>query len=187
MQNEWPKAAEDVLRYREMTQSVGHKPKAPIILTNVACAPTREEAREWALKYLSEKWDSIDNHYHFSDGHLSGVKGYESYGKLAKTYTKMKDPSFRAKATDFYVSIQVCGTPDDCIQQIGELRRLTGMDHLVTEFSFGSMPHHLAELNMRLFADKVMPVLQRDAAFQGEVDITGSISGQDADRLFAPA
>ena len=36
-----------------------------------------------------------------------------------------------------------------------------------TEFSYGSMPHHLAERNMRLFADKVMPVLQRDAAFQG--------------------
>ena len=100
------------------------------------------------------------------------MKGYESYGKLAKTYTKMKDANFRAKATDFYLSIQIVGTPDDCVQQIGELRRLTGMDHLVTEFSFGSMPHHLAELNMRLFAGKVMPVLQRDAAFQGIVEPT---------------
>jgi hypothetical protein len=27
------------------------------------------------------------------------------------------------------------------------------------------MPHEEAELNMRLFADRVMPVLQRDAAF----------------------
>ena len=170
MQNEWPKAAEDVHRYREMVQSIGHTPRPPIILTNVACAATREEARDWALRYLSEKWESIDNHYHFSDGHLSAVKGYEFYGKLAKTYTKMKDVNFRAKATDFYLSIQIVGTPDDCIQQIGELRRLTGMDHLVTEFSFGSMPHHLAELNMRLFAEKVMPVLQRDAAFRGIVD-----------------
>ena len=57
------------------------------------------------------------------------------------------------------------GTPDDCIQQIAELRRLTGLDHLVTEFGFGGMPHEEAELNMRLFADRVMPVLQRDAAF----------------------
>jgi hypothetical protein len=29
------------------------------------------------------------------------------------------------------------------------------------------MPHEEAELNMRLFADKVMPVLQRDPAFAG--------------------
>ena len=168
-------------------QSVGHTPRPPIILTNVACAPTREEAREWALRYLSEKWDSIDNHYHFSDGHLAAVKGYESYGKLAKTYTKMKDASYRAKATDFYLSIQIVGTPDDCVQQIAELRRLTGMDHLVTEFSFGSMPHHLAELNMRLFAEQVMPVLQRDAAFQGDTDVDVEQNVSGGERLFAPA
>ena len=99
----------------------------------------------------------------------------------------MKDERFRAKATDFYLSIQIVGTPEDCIQQIAELRRLTGMDHLVTEFSFGSMPHHLAELNMRLFAEKVMPVLQRDAAFQGIVDPATEKTQAGDDRLFAPA
>ena len=30
------------------------------------------------------------------------------------------------------------------------------------------MPFEQAELNMRLFAEKVMPVLQRDPAFAGE-------------------
>ena len=187
MQNEWAKAAEDIHAYRKKITGLGHKPRPPIILTNVACAPTREEARGWATQYLAEKWDSIDNHYHFSDGHLSNVKGYESYGKLAKTYTKMKEETFRSKATDFYVSIQIAGNPDDCIQQIAELRRLTGMDHLVTEFSFGSMPHHLSELSMRLFAEKVMPVLQNDAAFQGEVDPFVESSGASDERLFAPA
>jgi alkanesulfonate monooxygenase SsuD/methylene tetrahydromethanopterin reductase-like flavin-dependent oxidoreductase (luciferase family) len=187
MQNEWAKAAEDIHRYRDMVRSVGHTPRPPIILTNVACAPTREEAKGWATRYLAEKWDSIDNHYHFSDGHLANVKGYESYGKLAKTYTRMKDETFRSKATDFYVSIQIAGTPDDCIQQVAELRRLTGMDHLVTEFSFGSMPHHLSELSMRLFAEKVLPVLQRDKAFQGEVEPAPLAADPEAERLFAPA
>ncbi len=187
MQNEWPKAAEDVHRYREIARSVGHTPRPPIILTNISCAPTRAEARERAYRYLGEKWDSIDNHYHFSDGHLANVKGYESYAKVGKTYAKMKDETYRSKATDFYVSIQVVGTPDDCIQQIGELRRLTGMDHLVTEFSFGSMPHYQAELNMRLFADRVLPVLQRDAAFQGEVEPAPIEKKEEKERMFAPA
>jgi alkanesulfonate monooxygenase SsuD/methylene tetrahydromethanopterin reductase-like flavin-dependent oxidoreductase (luciferase family) len=187
MQNEWPKAAEDVHRYREISRSVGHTPRPPIILTNISCAPTREEARERAFRYLGEKWDSIDNHYHFSDGHLANVKGYESYAKVGKTYAKMKDETYRSKATDFYVSIQVVGSPDDCIQQIGELRRLTGMDHLVTEFSFGSMPHYQAELNMRLFADKVLPVLQRDAAFQGEIEPAPIEKKEEKERVFAPA
>jgi alkanesulfonate monooxygenase SsuD/methylene tetrahydromethanopterin reductase-like flavin-dependent oxidoreductase (luciferase family) len=188
MQNEWPKAAQDIERYRELTQSVGHTPRPPIILTNVSCAERREEAVERAGQYLSRKWDSIDAHYHFSDGHLASVKGYEFYGGMAKTYSKMKDEGFRKKATDFYVKIQIVGTPDECVQQVAELRRLTGVDHLVTEFGYGGMPHEQAELNMRLFADRVVPVLQRDAAFTkladtaAQADTPASMTG-----VFAPA
>ncbi len=191
MQNEWPKAAEDIQRYRDVAGSVGHTPRPPIILTNISCAESRAEARERALKYLSRKWDSIDTHYHFSDGHLASVKGYEFYGKMAKTYSKMKDEGFRKKATDFYVSIQIVGTPDDCLQQVAELHRLTGLDHLVTEFSFGGMPHEDAELNMRLFADRVMPVLQRDPAFAGVAKDSGpevsAVASPTSGGVFAPA
>ena len=189
MQNEWPVAAEDIQRYRDLATSVGFTPRPPIILTNVSVAESRAEANERAVTYLSRKWDSIDRHYHFSDGHLASVKGYEFYGKMAKTYSKMNDPGFRAKATEFYVKIQVVGTPDDCIQQITELRRLTGTDHLVTEFGFGGMPHEDAELNMRLFADRVMPVLQRDAAFaQSEAAAPAPAAAGPAPRgVFAPA
>ncbi len=165
MQNEWPKAAEDIHRYHEIARSVGHAARSPIILTNISVAESRDEAHERAITYLSRKWDSIDRHYHFSDGHLATVKGYEFYGKMSKTYAKMKDEGFRKQATEFYVKIQVVGTPDDCVQQIAELQRLTGLDHLVTEFGYGGMPHEDAEINMRLFADRVMPILQRDPAF----------------------
>jgi hypothetical protein len=30
MQNEWPKAAADILRYREIAESAGHAPRPPI-------------------------------------------------------------------------------------------------------------------------------------------------------------
>jgi len=168
MQNEWPKAAADIARYREIALAAGHTPRPPIILTNVCCAESRDEAHERAFKYLGQKWQSIDDHYHFSDGHLATVKGYESYGKMARTYAKIGESAeTRQKATDFYVSIQIVGTPNDCLDKIGELQRLTGLDHLVTEYSFGAMPHEEAEVNMRLFADRVLPVLQRDPAFVG--------------------
>lgn len=195
MQNEWPKAAQDIHRYREITESVGHAPRPPIILTNVSCAESRDEARERALKYLARKWDSIDTHYHFSDGHLASVKGYEFYGNMAKTYSKMKDEGFRQKATDFYVKIQIVGTPDDCLQQIAELHRLTGMSHLISEFGYGGMPHDESELNMRLFADRVLPVLQRDRLF-GDPDMAPKPPdvrsapgdpGRSSTGIFAPA
>jgi alkanesulfonate monooxygenase SsuD/methylene tetrahydromethanopterin reductase-like flavin-dependent oxidoreductase (luciferase family) len=190
MQNEWPKAAQDIERYQQISTSVGHAPRPPIILTNVSCAESRAEAQERGEQYLSRKWDSIDTHYHFSDGHLANVKGYEFYGGMAKTYSKMKDETFRKKATEFYVKIQVVGTPDDCIQQVAELRRLTGLDHLVTEFGFGGMPHEEAELNMRLFADRVVPVLQRDGGFAGAptADTNGTgAAALSGSGIFAPA
>ncbi len=190
MQNEWPKAAADIARYREIALEAGHTPRPPIILTNVCCAESRDEAHERAFKYLGQKWQSIDDHYHFSDGHLATVKGYETYGKMARTYAKIGESAeTRQKATDFYVSIQIVGTPNDCLDKIGELQRLTGLDHLVTEYSFGAMPHEEAEINMRLFADRVLPVLQRDSAFVGSgLPEAASIPAAAAkENLFAPA
>jgi len=118
------------------------------------------------------------------------VKGYEAYGKVGKTYAKMKDENFRQKATDFYVSIQITGTPDDCLQKIEDLHRLTGVGHLVTEFSFGGLPHAQAETSMRLFADRVLPTLQRDPAFGGKVVRklpARSTRAAGSEDVFAPA
>ena len=59
----------------------------------------------------------------------------------------------------------------------------------MTEYSFGAMPHEEAELNMRLFADKVLPILQRDPAFAGG-GLPGAApapSRPEQERLFAPA
>jgi len=189
MQNEWQKAAQDIYRFRDITESVGHRMRPPIVLTNVACFDSRQEAQEVGVKYLGAKWDSIDDHYHFSDGHLASVKGYESYGKMAKTYSKMRDPEFRQKATDFYVSIQIVGTPDDCLEQIAELRRLTGVDHLVTEFGFGGMPHAQSEQNMRRFAEHVLPALHNDEAFRRPIDLAASADAfqEKHEDVFAPA
>ncbi|MBL6953110.1 MAG: LLM class flavin-dependent oxidoreductase [Alphaproteobacteria bacterium] len=186
MQNEWVKAATDIQSFRDIAISVGHTPKPPVILTNVSVADSREEANERAQQYLGAKWDSIDNHYKFSDGHLATVKGYESYGKMAKTYSKLKDEEARKKLTDFYVNIQIVGTPEDCKGQIAELQRLTGTDHIVCDFSYGGMPHEQGELNMRMFATEVMPTLQHDSAFKGPIQLP-SLVGQQADDVFAPA
>ena len=189
MQNEWSKCREDIDKFHAMSQAAGFAPRAPIILTNVSCAESRDEAKERAMRYLGRKWQSIDDHYRFSDGHLSVVKGYESYGKTAKTYAKLKDPANLKKATDFYVSIQIVGTPDDCLQQIGELQKVTGLEHLVAEFAFGNLPHHEAERNARLFADKVLPTLQRDAAYAGPKQGAKAASGKRPAHgdIFAPA
>src|SRR6478735_5029093 len=184
MQNEWPKAAADIDKFREIAAAVGHVPPPPLILTNVSCAASRDEAHERAMRYLGRKWDSNDYLYHFSDGHLATVKGYEANGKMTKTYAKMKEDAACEKSTEFYVKNQIVGTPDDCIQQIAELRSLSGTDHVIADFSYGGMPHEEGELNMRLFADRVVPVLQRDTLFAAPPKIQTSAAHED---VFAPA
>jgi alkanesulfonate monooxygenase SsuD/methylene tetrahydromethanopterin reductase-like flavin-dependent oxidoreductase (luciferase family) len=186
MQNEWSKCAGDIERFYAIAGESGHRPRRPMILTNVSCAESRAEAHDRAVTYLGAKWASIENHYHFGDGHLAKVRGYESYEALAKTYAKMQDPAARARATEFYVSIQITGTPDDCLQKIAELKRLTGLDHLICEFAWGGLPHEEAEGNMRLFAAQVLPVLQRDRAFAGPAAEANKATGGDGN-LFAPA
>jgi alkanesulfonate monooxygenase SsuD/methylene tetrahydromethanopterin reductase-like flavin-dependent oxidoreductase (luciferase family) len=190
MQNEWSKCREDILKFHAMSEAAGFAPKPPIILTNISCAESRQEAQERAHQYLGRKWQSIDDHYHFSDGHLASVKGYEAYGKTAKTYAKLKDPTGLKKATDFYVSIQIVGTPDDCLQQLQRLQQVTGVEHLVSEFSWGNLPHHEAETNMRLFADRCLPTLQNDKAFAAPMRTTDDASAPKTtagEGIFAPA
>ena len=85
--------------------------------------------------------------------------------------------------------IQIVGTPDDCLQQLGQLQKVTGLDHLVAEFSFGNLPHHESEKNMRLFADRCLPTLQRDPAYATPKSTSAGEAPRRAAHgdIFAPA
>jgi len=164
-QKDWETTVADVQRYRATAQATGFTPKPPISLINVSVRESSDEALEDAHVYMGAMFDSIDSHYHFADGHLQGVKGYEFYAKMAKTYSKFSDPTVKAKAVEFFTSLHVAGTPQQCLDKIAEIRNKTGMDHFVGQFSYGGMPYERGEKNMRLFAEKVKPVLQDNAAF----------------------
>ena len=96
-------------------------------------------------------------HYRFADDHLAKTKGYEYYGKMTdKIHTYGED-----KIIDFFVDLQVWGTPEQCYEKILDIQRRTGNTHYVGVFSYAGMPGDEAERSMRLFARKVMPELQR--------------------------
>jgi hypothetical protein len=73
------------------------------------------------MNWLGKRWQSIDDHYHFSDGLLATTKRYETYGKMAKTYARLQDEAERVGATEFYVKIQIVGMQEGCIERIAEL------------------------------------------------------------------
>jgi hypothetical protein len=61
---------------------------------------------------------------------------------------------------DFFVNLQIWGTPEQCYERILDVRRRVGNEHYVGVFSYAGMPWDEAERNVRLFAREVMPALQ---------------------------
>jgi alkanesulfonate monooxygenase SsuD/methylene tetrahydromethanopterin reductase-like flavin-dependent oxidoreductase (luciferase family) len=56
--------------------------------------------------------------------------------------------------------IIVVGSPDTVRNQIIDYHYHMGFQELVTMLTFGTMPAHLSEKNIRLFAKEVMPALK---------------------------
>ena len=63
-------------------------------------------------------------------------------------------------ATQFFLDIQVWGTPEQCFEKIMRIRDVTGTDWYNGLFSYAGMPWAEAERNLRLFAREVMPALK---------------------------
>jgi alkanesulfonate monooxygenase SsuD/methylene tetrahydromethanopterin reductase-like flavin-dependent oxidoreductase (luciferase family) len=62
---------------------------------------------------------------------------------------------------DFFLNLQVWGTPEQCYEKIMDIHRHTGNDTYIGVFSYAGMPHQEAERSMRLFASEVLPPLKR--------------------------
>ena len=91
-QKDWESAAVDIQHYRATAAACGHPVRPVMALANVIVAEDPSEARDLARTHLRVYMKTIDDHYRFSDGHLAGLKGYEFYSKMAKTYSKAAAP-----------------------------------------------------------------------------------------------
>ncbi len=166
-QRSWEDTAADYRRYCEAALASGHQPRPPIGLFNVLVADDAHEAEDLAAVHMGAMFDSIDRHYRFSDGHLSSVKGYEFYAKLAKTYTKLSaDEQAKAKAVEFYRSLHAAGTAAQVLEKFRYIHHTVPLEHAIGTFAFGGLPYAELERSFKLFAEKVLPVLQKDPAFQ---------------------
>jgi alkanesulfonate monooxygenase SsuD/methylene tetrahydromethanopterin reductase-like flavin-dependent oxidoreductase (luciferase family) len=166
-QRSWEDTAADYKRYRETALANNITPRPPIGLLNVLVADDAGEAAELGNHHLEAMWDSVDTHYHFSDGHLRGVKGYEFYAKLEKTYGKLQaDADAKKKAIEFFRSLHAAGTPAQVLEKLRYIQQTVPLEHLIGTFAFGGLPYPKLQRSFKLFAEKVLPVLKSDPAFQ---------------------
>lgn len=180
-QRSWEDTAADYRRYCEAALASGYRPRPPIGLFNVLVADDAQEAQELAHIHMGAMFDSIDRHYRFSDGHLAGIKSYEFYAKMAKTYAKLNaDEQAKAKAVEFYRSLHAAGTPAQVLEKIRYIHHTVPLEHMIATFAFGGLPYPKLERSFKLFAEHILPVLQKDPAFQlpPEQARSAEVSGQ---------
>lgn len=157
-QRDWETTAAELERYNQIYRSFGKEPIPPVNLAWVYVDETAEKAMAGARKYMGAYWRSADLHYELSTGAHRNVKGYEFYHQMGQA---AKEAGADA-VTENFVSFQVAGTPDMCLEKIRFIKRKVNMNHFVAVFKYGGMPIDVAEENMRRFAATVMPALQRE-------------------------
>src|SRR5438874_10955623 len=140
--------------YRQVN---GVEAPPPISAGWTFCDPSAERAREMARRYIGGYYHTVLDHYQFQGDHLARTKGYEYYGKMAEKIAEYGTDT----VVDYFVNLQVSGTPEQCYERILDIRRRTGNSHYVGVFSYAGMPYDEAERNMRLFAKDVMPELKK--------------------------
>ena len=155
-QKPWEVVAGELDTYRGIYRRVsGTEPPAPIVGGWTFCHENEAYAREMAVKYIGGYWQTVVDHYELVGDHLKNTRGYESYGRLQELASTATDAMI-----EFFMGLQVWGTPEQCYERILKIRAITGADAYNGIFSYAGMPWDAAEANMRLFAREVMPALK---------------------------
>lgn len=158
-QKPWESVTEELGNYRRIYRDVNKaEPPAPVLAGWTFVDKDAGRAEEMARKYIGGYWNTVLKHYELIGDHLSKIKGYESYAAMQHNATK---EGGREAMVDFFMSIQVWGTPDQCYDKIVDFSNRTGAESFNGVFSYAGMPWDEAERNIRLFASDVMPRLKQ--------------------------
>ncbi|MEQ8267838.1 MAG: LLM class flavin-dependent oxidoreductase [Parvibaculum sp.] len=121
------------------------------------CHEDEQAAYEGAVKYIGGYYNSVLKHYELRANHMKNLKGYEYYAKMQDGLREAGEDA----AIKFFLDLQIWGTPEQCYNKIAETSARIHSDHFTGVFSYAGMAYEDAERNLKLFAKKVMPELQR--------------------------
>jgi alkanesulfonate monooxygenase SsuD/methylene tetrahydromethanopterin reductase-like flavin-dependent oxidoreductase (luciferase family) len=157
-QKPWKEVAKELDAYRTVYREVNRVDAPPPISAGwTLCDDNADRAHERARRWIGGYYRTVLDHYHFADDHLARTKGYEYYGKMSEKIQQYGTDT----VIDYFMNLQVWGTPEQCYEKILDIHARTGNSHYVGVFSYAGMPYDEAERNMRLFAREVMPELQK--------------------------
>ena len=157
-QKPWKEVARELETYRSIYRDVnGVEAPPPVSAGWTFCDESAARAEEMARRFIGGYYQTVLDHYQFQGDHLARTKGYEYYGKMAEKITQYGTDT----VVDYFMNLQVWGTPEQCYEKILDIHARTNNSHYVGVFSYAGMPYEDAEANMRLFAREVMPALKK--------------------------
>jgi alkanesulfonate monooxygenase SsuD/methylene tetrahydromethanopterin reductase-like flavin-dependent oxidoreductase (luciferase family) len=157
-QKPWKEVARELETYRSIYRDVnGVDAPPPVSAGWTFCDESPARAEEMARRFIGGYYQTVLDHYQFQGDHLARTKGYEYYGKMAEKIAQYGTDT----VVDYFMNLQVWGTPEQCYEKILDIHARTGNSHYIGVFSYAGMPYEAAEQNMRLFAREVMPALKK--------------------------
>ena len=185
-QKPWELVAKELSDYRRVFHEVnGTDAPPPICAGWTFCDENADRAQELAYKYIGGYWKTVVKHYELIGDHLTKMKGYESYAEMQQ---KASAPGGVDAMTEFFMNLQVWGTPEQCYEKILDIQKRTGAEAYTGVFSYAGMPYDIAEANMRLFATEVMPELKKHVPIEDQLIARAGVgSHADAPAFRLPA
>ena len=158
-QKPWDMVASELKAYRSIFSEVnGTDAPPPIVAGWTLCDESAERAEELARRYIAGYWQTVVRHYELIGDHLTKLKGYEAYKAMQE---KTSAPGGVEEMIEFFLNLQVWGTPEQCYEKIMTTQERTGAEAFTGVFSYAGMPYDIAEHSIRLFASEVMPALKK--------------------------
>lgn len=173
-QKPWDAVTKELHDYRQVFQQTNGTDAPPPVLAGwTFCDENADRAQEMAYKYIGAYWHSVVKHYELVGDHLTKLKGYESYKAMQEMATA---PGGVDQMVEFFVNLQIWGTPEQCYEKILDRQARTGAEAYVGVFSYGAMPYDIGEASLRLFAGEVMPELKRQVPIEDQLIARAGVS-----------
>jgi alkanesulfonate monooxygenase SsuD/methylene tetrahydromethanopterin reductase-like flavin-dependent oxidoreductase (luciferase family) len=177
-QKPWDAVTAELNAYRQIFRQVnGVEAPPPIVGGWTYCDENPDRAETHARQYIGEYWRSVVRHYELIGDHLTKMKGYESYKPVQEMTSA---PGGLDAMVDFFLGLQVWGTPEQCYERVVDIQNRTGAEAFTAIFSYGAMPYDLSEASLRLFAAEVMPALKKRVPVEDQLIARAGV-GQSAD------
>lgn len=137
-------------------ETYGSDPQPICINVNMYCHEDADVAKDRMYEYIGNFWQQNVEHYEFLGGHFATQKGYERYAEKADA---LRERGVEQAGRD-YADAALYGTPEQLIEKLSWIQDVMGQFELIVAPCFGGMPQAMAEESLRLFAERVAPVVR---------------------------